>query len=100
MLALWEPLMTCINMGSMIVCVNPWGRLKVGNRYVWLDFHEWCGPSFYTDAKMTKVYDPVDEQDPVWKPFGRWLDKFQAAKAKKHARLKTPNVRAKRDTTA
>lgn len=84
--------MTCISMGNMIVCVNPWGRLKVGNRYVWLDFHEWCGPSFYTNANMTKVYDPVDEQDPVWEPFGRWLTKFQAAKAKKHARLKPPNA--------
>jgi hypothetical protein len=83
--------MTCIRIGSnAIACVNPRGRLKVGNCYVWLDFHEWCGPSFYTDANMTKVYDPVDEQDPVLEPFGRWLDKFQAAKAKKQARLKPP----------
>ena len=89
--------MTCMRIGSnAIVCVNPWGRLKVGNRYVWLDFHEWCGPCFYTDTAMTKVYDPADEKDPVWEPFGRWLDKFNAAKAKKQAGRKTPNVGAKR----
>lgn len=85
--------MACIRIGgSAIVCVSPWGRLKVGHRYVWLDFHEWCGPRFYSDAAMTKVYDPKAEQDPVWEPFGKWLKKFQASQVKKHARLKTPNV--------
>ena len=87
--------MTCINMGSMIVCVAPWGRLKVGNRYVWVDFHAYCGPSFYTDSKMTKLYDPVDENDPVWEPFGKWLDKYNAAKAKK---LATPAPTPKEPT--
>lgn len=75
--------MTCIRVGSQaIVCVNPWGRLKVGNRYVWVDFHSYCGPSFYPDSGMTKVYDPVDEQDPVWPEFEKWLAKYQAKKAK------------------
>ena len=85
--------MTCIRMGSnMIVCVSPWGRLKVGNRYVWVDFHPYCGPSFYTDANMSRMYDPADEKDPVWPEFTKWLDKHNAAKAKKQARSKTPNV--------
>ena len=83
--------MTCIHLGAnAIVCVNPWGRLKVGNRYVWVDFHEWCGPSFYTDANMRKMYDPVDEDDPVWPEFSKWLAKYDAAKAKRNKRL-TPN---------
>ena len=60
-------------MGGMIVCVNPWGRLKVGRRYVWVDFNSYCVPTFFTDAKMSEVYDPVDESDPVWPEFGRWL---------------------------
>lgn len=34
--------MTCISFGNAIVCVSPWGRLKDGNRYVWVSFHDWC----------------------------------------------------------
>lgn len=76
--------MTCIRMGrSAIVCVSPWGRLKVGNKYVWVDFHPYCGPAFYRDSAMTKNYEPVDENDPVWPEFGKWLDKFQAAEVKR-----------------
>ena len=26
--------MTCIRIGNAIMCMNPWGRLKLGNRYV------------------------------------------------------------------
>ncbi len=75
--------MTCVKFGNAIVCVNDnWGRLKVGNRYIWVDFHPWCGPSFFTDSDMSKVYDPVDETDPVWPAFQAWLDRKKAAKAK------------------
>lgn len=79
--------MTCIKAGNAIICVNPWGRLHVGNKYIMVDFHEWCGPTFFTDRAMTKVYDPVDENDPVWEPFGEWLKKFQAAKEKKRQQV-------------
>lgn len=84
--------MTCINFGNGIVCINPWGRLKVGNRYVWVDFHPYCGPNFYTDSRMTKLYDPKDEGDPVWEPFGRWLEKYQAGQAKRDAKRSAPNT--------
>lgn len=77
---------------SMIVCCSPWGRLKVGNRYVWVDFHPYCGPSFYRDSAMTKLYEPADENDPVWCEFGKWLEKYEATKAKEQAAKKTPNV--------
>lgn len=75
--------MTCIRMSpSSIVCVNDWGRLHVGNRYVWVDMHPYCGPSFFTDSAMNKVYDPVDENDPVWPAFSEWLKRKEAAKHK------------------
>ena len=88
--------MTCINFGNAIVCVNPWGRLTIGNRYVWVDFHEYCGPSFYWDSAMQKVYDPVDENDPIWDQFDKWLKKYRAGKEKQAAqrsavRLTPPN---------
>jgi hypothetical protein len=74
--------MTCVRIGNGTVCISPWGRLKLGNRYVWVDFHEYCGPSFYTDAAMSKVYEPADENDPIWPLFGKWLEKYRAAKDK------------------
>lgn len=76
--------MTCIHMMGGIICVNPWGRLRLGNRYIIVDFHEYCGPSFFY-VKGDKPYDPVDENDPIWPLFGAWLDKYQAKKAKQKA---------------
>lgn len=70
--------MTCTNFGNMIVCTNPSGRLHVGNRYIWVDYHTHCGPSFSYDANGGKPYDPVDEYDPVWPAFGAWLARFNA----------------------
>jgi len=87
--------MTCVRIGSSAIACgfHPWGRLKVGNCYVWVDFHPYCGPNFYTDSGMTKLYDPKDESDPVWEPFGRWLAKYQAAEAKTAAPKKEPNTK-------
>ena len=39
-----------------------------------VDFHHFCGPSFYTDRAMNKLYDPVDENDPIWDIFAKWYD--------------------------
>lgn len=72
--------MTCINFGNAIVCVNDWGRLKVGNRYVWVDMHPYCGPSFFTNSRMTKLYEPVNEADPVWPAFEAWYAKKKLKK--------------------
>ena len=81
--------MTCRKLTpSIIVCIQPWGRLKLGNSYVWLDYHPYLGPSFYRDAARSKLYEPIDELDPIWPVFGAWLDKFEAAKRKRMARTK------------
>lgn len=74
--------MTCTRFGNSIVCTNPWGRLHVGKQYIWVDFHEYCGPSFYTDAAMSKLYDPANEKDPVWPPFEKWYKKYKDSKLK------------------
>lgn len=71
--------MTCTNIGNAIVCTSPWGRLHVGNRYIMVDYHEWCGPTFYHDRAMQKLYDPVDETDPVWVEFDKWFKKRDLA---------------------
>lgn len=79
--------MTCINLGSTIVCVQPYGRLHVDNKYIYLDYYSYCGPWFYTDKNHTEVYDPVDEDDPVWDEFDKWLKKY-LTKQQKYAAKK------------
>lgn len=78
--------MPCHRIAGGIVCISPCGRLHVGNRYIFMDFHEYCGPSFYTKERGKEVdYEPADEKDPVWPEFEKWHTKFQAAKAKRAA---------------
>lgn len=81
--------MTCVvfegNGVKSIVCVNPGGRLKLGNRYVWLDFHPYCGPSFSWDRNGDKPYEPEDENDPIWPLFEAWFKKYKAQQEKRDA---------------
>ena len=83
--------MTCTRLYGAIICTSPHGRLHVGNRYIIVNFHEYCGPTFFTDRDMSKVYEPKDENDPVWDAFGKWHEKFQAKK--EAARLKREAAR-------
>ena len=76
--------MTCIPFGSKdpesprgFICVNDFHRLHVGNRYCWMEWHHFCGPSFYEDHGCTKPYYP-DEDDPIWDAFQAWHDKRKA----------------------
>ena len=75
--------MTCTRIGNIIVCTSPWGRLHVDNRYIWVEFHEYCGPTFFTNRDCTEVYEPEDVNDPVWPEFEKWLKKYRAAKEKR-----------------
>ena len=86
--------MTCTRIGNVIVCTHPWARLKLGNRYVWMEFHPYCGPSFYWDSNGHKLYDPENENDPIWPVFGVWLDKYNASLAKA-AKAKLKAAKAK-----
>ncbi len=83
--------MSCINFGGGIACFDPGARFKVDRHYVWMTFHTHCGPLFYRDAAMNKFYEP-SEDDPLWLKFGKWLDKYNAAKAKRDAKKLPPNV--------
>lgn len=74
--------MTCHRIPGGFLCVNPWGRLRVGNRYIWVDFHRYCGPTFYTNSAMTNLYEPKDENDPVWPVFDAWRKKYEARRDK------------------
>ena len=87
--------MTCIKAGNVIICINPWGRMHVGDRYIWVDFHEYCGPSFYYDSNMSKpyVFEEDIEEDPIWIHFDIWLSKYR--KTKEVERLKLLNNRFK-----
>jgi hypothetical protein len=86
--------MTCLRVPNGIICVNPWGRLKVGNRYVWVDFHPYCGPSFYWDRDMAKTYEPADENDMIWVEFEIWLKKYNAKKEKQNEQRKNQGLKS------
>lgn len=80
--------MTCTRIGNAIVCTSPWGRLHVGNRYIWVEFHSYCGPTFFTDRNCTEIYEPDAENDPVWPEFDKWHAKYRAAHER---RARTPS---------
>ena len=62
-------------MTSIHITVNNWGRMRLGNRYVWVDMHPYCGPAFFWDSKMQKPYEPTGKRDPIWPVFSAWLEK-------------------------
>ena len=74
--------MTCTRVGDAIICTNPFGRLHVGSRYVWVDFHPYCGPTFFRDRAMTLVYEPRGMRDPVWREPTEWRGKYEQRMAK------------------
>ena len=67
--------MTCTNVGFAIICTSPFGRLHVGNRYIYVDYHPYCRPAFYTDRNMDKEYFTTGADDPVWDALDVWLKK-------------------------
>lgn len=83
--------MTCTTMTMMHICTNPHGRLKVGNRYVWVDYHRHCGPEFSWDAAGNKPYEPKGEHDPIWEVFLTWLEKRDAKEHQSNAEVKGDN---------
>lgn len=76
--------MTCIKINnSTIVCTGKIGRIKVEGRYINIDFHPYCGPNFYKDRNMQKLYEPTGSDDPVWPEFYKWLEKHKQSEQKK-----------------
>ena len=81
--------MTCLFFGGRtpneprgVICVNEQHRLHVGKRYIWMSWHNYTGPSFYTMEKGKEVeYEPENETDPVWGAFGKWYDKRTRSEA-------------------
>jgi len=78
--------MACISFSGPgyigVMCCNSVGRLHVGNKYVWVSFHEYTGPVFYRNMSQSLEYEPKGEDDPVWTAFGKWLDKYNSKKRK------------------
>lgn len=63
------------------ITTDAWGRLKVGNRYIWVSFHSYCGPSFFYDSAMEKEYKFIEDyaKDPIWEIFNIWHEKYKVA---------------------
>lgn len=79
----------CKKIPNGIVCMATWGRLHLRNRYIWFDFHEYGGPTFYYDKDMKLEYvfiEPIDK-DPIWEPFEKWFEKYKIFKEKQRKKL-------------
>lgn len=57
------------------ICCNHSGRLHLGSKYIWVEFHKYTGPTFYRDASWQDEYIPADENDPIWPVFHAWLER-------------------------
>ena len=68
------------------VCMSPYGRVKIGNKYVWIDYHTYLGPQFWKDYKFTVPYWPENKNDPIWPEFEKWLAKYNASKEREARR--------------
>ena len=50
--------MPCLHLGNVIVCTSPWFRLRLDDgRHVFMDWHHYCGPTFYRDKNQNRVID-------------------------------------------
>lgn len=89
--------MTCTHMLNGVICANQWGRVRIGNHYVWIDYNVYSGPWFWQNSAMTKAYIPQDENDPIWPEFEKWLKKYEAKKQKAGADTTNEVTTWKRD---
>lgn len=50
--------MTCIRIPNGIICVSPFYRLPLedGTR-IYMDWHHYCGPTFYRDKLCNRVVE-------------------------------------------
>lgn len=50
--------MTCIRFPGGIMCVSPFYRLPLSDgRRVFMDWHNFCGPTFYRDKRSLRQID-------------------------------------------
>lgn len=50
--------MTCIRIPGGIMCVSPFYRLPIEDgTHVFMDWHHYCGPTFYRDKNALRQID-------------------------------------------
>lgn len=50
--------MVCIKIPNGIMCVSPFYRLRLDDGgYVFMDWHHFCGPTFYRDKWQNRMID-------------------------------------------
>jgi hypothetical protein len=79
--------MTCIPLRrrkadklSGFICISPIYRLKVCGKYIFMEWHSYLGPTFYTDRAFEKEYIPQGEDDVIWTVFNQWAEKHKELK--------------------
>ena len=50
--------MTCVRIPNGIICFTPEYRLRLADgTCVFMSWHNFCGPEFYKDKAMNRLYD-------------------------------------------
>lgn len=70
--------------GTARISFSGYGRLHIGNKYIHVSMHHYCGPEFYYDHAMENpyVFTKNCEADPIWPVFEVWHKKYMAAAKK------------------
>lgn len=72
--------MPCIRIGDAIVCVSPSFRLPLEDgRRVYMDWHSYCGPTFFKDKNLGKVLDYWWEDDLICKALDWFIKRGHVA---------------------
>lgn len=76
--------MTCTKIPGGFVCgPDAHGKIKLPDKTIHFDFHDYIGPMFYTDIKGTEEYIPANENDPIWEQFHVWLEEYKKFRKEK-----------------
>ena len=57
----------------------------IDGKRIYMSFHDYCGPSFYTDKWHNHQvnYDDYPPEHKLWNHFGRWHKKYQKQKQRR-----------------
>lgn len=72
--------MTCHHIGNAIVCTQPAYRLPLADgRRIWMEWHHYCGPTFYRDRGLMRMIAEWDLDPLICKALDWFMSRGQRA---------------------
>ena len=76
--------MTCIKIPNGIICMgNPTQDLRIYGSSVYMDWHEYCGPTFFRDKNCNSVIHTPGKK--TWAAFDKWFACHNTPRKRKEA---------------